>query len=234
VLSVAYDSSIVFTATPDSGYGIDTIRIDGSPLDSAVSPFTLSAIASDHSVGVTFRRLGTVTVVISLKSHWNLVSLPLLVDDPSAASLFPSAQTKAFGYDQAYQIAETLSAGRGYWMEFGHDLQVSQTGDPEGEDSIGVAAGWNLIGSITAAVPVSSIGADPPGLVVSRFFGYAGGYVAADTIVPGLGYWVKASQGGTLYLSSNPSPRASGRVRVVPTAARPPAPRLPAARVRRF
>jgi hypothetical protein len=39
---------------------------------------------------------------------------------------------------------------------------------------------------------------------LSDFFGFSYGYFDADTLLPGLGYWVKVSQDGVLYLDAEP------------------------------
>jgi len=58
--------------------------------------------------------------------------------------------------------------------------------------------GWNMIGSIATAVPVSHIVSNPPGLTVSPFYGYDVGYSSATIIEPYKGYWVKVQQNGEL------------------------------------
>ena len=223
VIPAVFGSDVVCTIAPDSTFAIDTIFIDGLPADTIKSPVILSRIAANHSVSVTFRYVG-VTVDIPIRSRWNLVSVPVHVSNFSASSLFPSARSRAFAFNGVYQAEDTLRAGIGYWLEFDHDVHVSQSGAPESEDSIPVVQGWNLIGSISVPVPVTSVIGIPPGLVVSRFFGYASGYLVADTIFPGLGYWVKAAQSGTLLLSSSPPLHPSSRVNILPTAESPPAP----------
>jgi hypothetical protein len=59
-------------------------------------------------------------------------------------------------------------------------------------------------------------------LVTSRFFGYSGSYQSADTLKPGLGYWVKVGQAGTLLLSQVAG--ANGKIRIVENGELPPPP----------
>jgi hypothetical protein len=68
-----------------------------------------------------------------------------------------------------------------------------------------VGAGWNLIGSLSTPVPVSSVQQSVPGLIVSRFFSYENGYAVTSSIDPGKGCWVKASGAGTLTLNAGPA-----------------------------
>jgi len=79
---------------------------------------------------------------------------------------------------------------------------VNILGFPMSQESIAVSPGWNLIGSVMSPFPVGGIVTSPPGIVTSFYFGYSGKYVLTDSILPGLGYWVKASQSGTLIVGS--------------------------------
>jgi hypothetical protein len=85
-----------------------------------------------------------------------------------------------------------------------------------------VVSGWNMVGSIGAALPVTQVTSNPGGLVVSPFYAYASGYAASSTIEPHKGYWVKVQQAGELILSLNGP--MGGAVQIVETAERPPNP----------
>jgi hypothetical protein len=77
---------------------------------------------------------------------------------------------------------------------------------------------------VSEAVEVTNVQSVPPGLVTTSFFGYAsGGYAVADSIRPGMGYWVKVSGNGTLILSPAPAEPAT-RITILPTAELPPPP----------
>ncbi|HTY38324.1 MAG TPA: T9SS type A sorting domain-containing protein, partial [Bacteroidota bacterium] len=68
-----------------------------------------------------------------------------------------------------------------------------------------VAAGWNMIGSISAALPFSGVTSIPPGIVSSLLYAYTDGYHPTDTIRPGFGYWLRTSQPGVLVLGNGSS-----------------------------
>ena len=53
-VTVTQGSSQTFTITPDSGYVIDTLIVDGSAVAASTS-YTFSGIASNHSISVTFK-----------------------------------------------------------------------------------------------------------------------------------------------------------------------------------
>lgn len=137
-----------------------------------------------------------------VSDRWNMLSVPLTVSDYRKSTLFPTAVSPAFAFQGTYVQKDTLANGIGYWLKFDSAQTVSMAGQMRSIDSINVQPGWNLIGSISQLVPVSTIISHPPGLIASQFFGYgSSGYVRADSIVPGKGYWVKVSGTGILILS---------------------------------
>lgn len=166
----------------------------------------------------------TLEGVSSVAAGWNMISLPVTVPDNHKQVLFPTATSNAFAYTGSYVTRDTLSILTGYWLKFGGTQNISLTGVARVQDSIAVATGWNMIGSIGYPVLTSSITSDPGGMSVSQFFGYKQSYVTTDTIYPGKGYWVKVDQPGKLFLSSNASSLAPNRIRIVPTGELPPAP----------
>jgi hypothetical protein len=91
-----------------------------------------------------------------------------------------------------------------------------------------VRSRWNIIGSISVPIPVSAITSDSVDFVTSPFYEYDGiGYRVADTIKPGHGYWVKASEDGVLILNTSlgMSGIASGNaIRILNSGELPPAP----------
>ena len=162
-----------------SGYSIGSLTVNGSNLyagtDGGVYPLSRSQ-----------------TVDVSLYSNWNLISMPVQVQDDTLNALFPSHKSNAFGYNgSGYVIDNQLNVGKGYWVKFASATSDSFVGSPLTFDSVAVTNGWNLIGSLTLPLAASSITSNPPGMITSKFFGYAGSYKTTDTLYPGKGYWVK-------------------------------------------
>lgn len=174
----------------------------------------------------------------SMNSHWNLVSVPLIVPDYRKMRIFPTANSAAFLYgNTGYEVEDTLVNGAGYWLKFNHAQQVPINGIPVDKQVIQVHQGWNLIGSIGSPISAVSIISEPPGLVTSRFFTYDSSYVTVNVLQPGKGHWVKVNQDGALALiSPNSSAQtmsgetgagikgASARIVIIPTDELPPAP----------
>ncbi len=161
-------------------------------------------------------------VSILLNDRWNLVSVPLHVDDYCAAALFPSAVSTAQYFNGAYFQCDTLDHHRGYWLKFDGTQLASMVGLPVEDDSIGVVAGWNLIGSMSIPVPVGDITSSVPDMITSQFWKYSRGYSATDTIYSGRGYWVKVNQDGVLYFSSTKGRSKTYPITIAETNEEPP------------
>ncbi len=137
---------------------------------------------------------------LNVSNRWNLLSLPVSPDDARKSVLFPTAQSSAYRYNNGYVAAETLAAGVGYWLKFSGNQSVQYIGTSVHVESLQVVKGWNLIGTIMDTIDASSISTNPSGIINSAFYRYRNGYKVADTLVPGEGYWVKASSAGTIVI----------------------------------
>jgi len=139
----------------------------------------------------------------SVFSGWNMVSIPKVVTDYHKHALFPTAISNAFAYEGSYKTIDSLMIGNGYWVKFGSTQTISYPGLPINTDSINVTPNWNIIGSVSDAIPVGSIVQIPAGSISSQYFGYNGAYYIASTIEPGNAYWVKSRNVGKLVLGSS-------------------------------
>jgi len=179
----------------------------------------------------------TTFVMTTNKGKWNLVSLPMKVRDRSRRKAFPTAASNAFAFENsAYQIADSLRYGVGYWLQFSPSDTFGVVGiGAITSDTIFVRAGWNMTGSVSRAAAISSITSEPPGMVTSNFFGYEDRYATTDSVRPGKAYWVKVSEDGQLIISSEPgltkarllkadATSMTRAIRIVATAELPPPP----------
>jgi hypothetical protein len=144
-------------------------------------------------------------VAVPLLAGWNMIANPVIsapgrdsVRTLFAPSLFPYAF--AFSPVSGYQQRLVMSNGRGYWEKFPAAGFAYPSGNMLLLDTIAVEQGWNMVGSIGVPVDTASVLAIPAGLRASLWFGYAGGYAAVDTLVPGRAFWVKASTAGRFIL----------------------------------
>lgn len=186
------------TATLD----ITTLALGPHPAMTAAYGGNTNYIGSTSAPYLHTVSSGIVTLQYPVANSWNLVSLPLTVADPRKTVVFPAATSFAYAFDVqgGYVRRDTLGNGIGYWLKFPSAQSVSITGALRARDSIAVHAGWNLIGSISSPALAASIIQIPPGIVTTSYYGYTGAYTTADTLKPAKGYWVKASQNGTIVL----------------------------------
>ena len=59
--TVNYGSSLTFTATPNTGYTVNTWSVDGTVVQTGGTTYTLNNITANHTVNVTFTITYTIT-----------------------------------------------------------------------------------------------------------------------------------------------------------------------------
>jgi uncharacterized protein (TIGR03790 family) len=157
-------------------------------------------------VGDPLTSLRAITVSNQVDSAWQLVSVPVGLNDYSKAVVFPTAAANIYRYVQGtgYVNTTTLANGPGYWTKFNYNQTLTHSGLIIDTLSIGISTGWNIIGSLSYNVVASEICTNPPG-IVSAIYAYDNGYVPltndGDLIKPGVGYWVNANNSGNVILS---------------------------------
>ena len=147
-------------------------------------------------------------VNVSILSGWNMISLPLEVQDSEYSAVYPEAvEGTLYGFDGTYYSTDNLNSGNGYWLFFDEDGTQTVSGDPITSVTVSLMEGWNLIGGISSTIPVSSI-SDPEGIIVSgTFYGFNGTYVNVENLEPGEGYWVNASSVGEITMNAGAANR---------------------------
>ncbi|HLF14491.1 MAG TPA: hypothetical protein VI932_06350, partial [Bacteroidota bacterium] len=141
-------------------------------------------------------------IILELAQDWNLASVPVKVPVPTRSAIFPSSVGKAYRYDGAYVSAETLETGPGYWIKVPAAEFLPVGGDSVAADTVPVLKGWNIVGSLSVPVQVTSLVTEPPGLLETPFYAYDGSYTESDTLLPGRGYWAKMIEAGSLILDA--------------------------------
>jgi glucose/arabinose dehydrogenase len=233
---LSLDSTFASVALNDSA-ATDTTAATGSLIGDTVYYWRVRAaneLGQGSYSSVWSFRTSIYSFARTLNQNWNLVSLPVLVSNPTASVVYPNAASPAYGYTggAGYATSDSLQLLTGYWLKFADTTTVAIAGTQLYGDSAGVAVGWNLIGAISVPVVATSIESNPPGLVVSQFFGYVKGYTTSDSILPGRAYWVKSGESGTLYLSGGSSTLIKSRrkagsvgpIFIQPTSELPPGP----------
>ncbi len=134
---------------------------------------------------------------------WNIVSVPLTVPDPRKTVVFPGAISNAFEFSGGYVARDTVENGLGYWLKYPATDSLVVAGDMRVSETVSVVPGWNMIGGPSYPVPLDSVLAAPPGIIVGNFFEYSSGYTSVTNLRPGKGYWVKVAQAGTITLKGD-------------------------------
>ncbi|MBH49629.1 MAG: endo-1,3(4)-beta-glucanase [Candidatus Marinimicrobia bacterium] len=155
-------------------------------------------------------------ITISFASNWDLIGLPLDVEESNYQSLFPeSTEGTLYSYNgEQYIETEELQMGSGYWLHFESEGTAHLTGTPVNELTLELNAGWNLISGISSEVSLSGI-YDPENIVVpGTVFEYTEFYDYATVLAPGYGYWIYASTAGSITISNGNAVRVDDIVPV--------------------
>jgi hypothetical protein len=96
-VSVAHGASQSYTITPDPGYHLDSLYVDGTPVP-VLLPFSLTSVQADHAVHVTFA-INTFTIAASAGANGSI--------DPSGAV------TVDYGADREF----TINPATGYHLD---------------------------------------------------------------------------------------------------------------------
>jgi hypothetical protein len=193
-----------------AGVGGDTSTAEGFTLQSSVGEeITDTMSAAGFSLAGGFlpgaaTLGGTATyAAIEADSSWNMISVPLLVNDYTKSVLYPTSTSDAFAFQNGYLQKETLTVGVGYWMKFLNIQEVPFNGAAFVQETVDVYDRWNILGCVT--YPVPRINIIPIGTTIaSTCFGFANstGYIVVDTLQPGRAYWIKVNGAGKLVLQT--------------------------------
>ena len=156
---------------------------------------------------------GTVEINVEYMEDWNLVGLPLDVEDTSYNLLFPeSIDGTLYSFDDGYTLETSLVHGEGYWLRFTASGSTAMEGTPINELVISLHQDWNLISGISETVFINSV-FDPNNIIVpNTLYSFSEGYTLSDELVPGKGYWIRSYADGNITISSI---GASGKSRFV-------------------
>jgi len=157
---------------------------------------------SDHRP-VALKLLFNEGLVVEYTEGWNLVGLPLLVNDNNYLVHFPNAvEGTLYSYNSVYEEETNLENGRGYWLYIENNTANAFSGETILDISISLNEGWNLITGISTAVATENI-IDNDGIIFEgSIFGFNEVYQEAEVISEGKGYWLKASSSGIITIGS--------------------------------
>ncbi len=206
--TVATDSTGAwhFSGLPGGAY---TITQDQQPgwlqsFPPAYAAHSVTVTSGLDTSGLAFGDFYAAGAAFPVSAGWNLLSLPVEMMSAVPDSIYPNALSPVSLYDNGYYSADTIPNGKGYWVKFPFAQNIFLQGLDRALDTLPVAAGWNIIGTLSVPVEAGSVSQVPDSLIVSKFYGFSNNAyhaVAPDSLLrPHTGYWVKCSQPGSLIL----------------------------------
>ncbi len=162
---------------------------------------------SDIGAGY-FDHLTPISVDVNTNENWNLIGLPLGVENSAGNDLFPNMVENTlytFGEDGSYLSVDSLNVGNGYWMRVVTEETSTLTGNPVTQTTWNIRYGWNLISGLSMDVGINSI-IDPDSILFfNTLYSYSeGGYSQSDSLKAGNGYWIRSSDDGVIEIRLNP------------------------------
>ncbi len=164
-----------------------------------LSPLIIHKIYTWINEGANPSGPSEIEIVIDHNQNWNLVGLPLIVENPSQLSVYPeSIENTLYEFNLGYEQAQEFEIGRGYWIRFAEASSSTVSGFPIESVTIQLNEGWNLIAGTSFPSPPIY---DPNEILVEgTLYEFNNGYVQASFLEPGAGYWVRASESGEVIL----------------------------------
>ena len=91
-------SSKSFSIIADPDYIVDSVIVDGAKVDSMKS-YTFINVMEDHTLAAVFKK-NTITLPYDVAGDWNLISIPVKLDDYSTTAVFPDAISRPFAFGE--------------------------------------------------------------------------------------------------------------------------------------
>lgn len=186
------------SALPTTGFFYLKDAVNGSIVNINMREQSSYVLTNSGITSLKIEYLYKSTVNVSVNPFWNMVSVPVLAENMHVTSLFPGCYLPAYGYNNGYVPVTDLVNGKGYWIQFENAGLYGISGIRPTPHEISVVQGWNMIGPFEEKIPVNRIVTNPPGIISTPFYGFNYGYITADTLKPGKGYWVRTTSAGTI------------------------------------
>ena len=157
-----------------------------------------------HRTGYFGSTSGSGTISVDYIPDWNLVGLPMSVEDPYHLSVYPEAlEGTLYSFDGNYVQENDFITGTGYWLRFPDGGTAIISGSTIHSLIISIMNDWNLISGISSSVPATSI-QDPEGIILpGTLYEFDGSYIQAETLEPGKGYWIRSAGPGEIIISDD-------------------------------
>lgn len=148
------------------------------------------------------------TMLFRYHEGWNLVSIPLVPDQPDVTTYLPDAQMPAFAWDpdSGYVRRWQLEPFTAYWIKFAKTDSVELRGRFQRDLTLAFGSGetgWSMAGMPSGPCAVDDILQNPAGMLLSVYeYDPVYGYIlpADRVMMPGRGFFVKIGVEGSLLL----------------------------------
>ncbi len=135
-------------------------------------------------------------ISVILREGWNLISIPLILDDNSVDNVFADiSYSFLFSYDSEWKVPTEINYTIGYWIDADNDDILTVKGLEPVDTIINLNDGWNLVGyPYLEEKDVSELFENN---IVYSYNGSWSSYIPGRTfnslqiLKAGLGYWVK-------------------------------------------
>jgi hypothetical protein len=213
-------------ALPRTGLQLEEVYTAADYRDSRIAIATTIDMSATTSLYIAPGNTRTLTITpiltefqIDLWQGWNLASLPIEPDDPSLDAVLGDLDCwgPVWLWDPvlnsgngSYADATEIHAKVGYWIYANCATTLVVVGSSPENTGVSLVAGWNLVGvQEQMALPDTASLATPFWYWVEALH-YEGAYVG-DTLLPGYGYWVEATEDTEITPSSNNYERSNTR-----------------------
>ena len=165
-----------------------------------------------------------VSVEVELNKGWNLISLPIVPDDPAIGAVLADVMDDVISVHHyraatgtwliyappSFTSLTTIEDGKAYWINMAAAVTLTVVGQAIAAPGYGppppaydVVEGWNMTGF--RAMEGMTVDEYLKGTDYVRVYGFdleVGGWFSLskdDVMTPGLGYWIAFSDAGTIY-----------------------------------
>ena len=205
--TVNYGGNASVTITPDTGYHIKNVLIDGRSVTvtDPNNPFTytFSNVTSNHTIEAQFE-INANTFTFHIPTNWSIISVPFETD-PSLLTSNANIQYLFYWDGNFWQIPTTLQSGIGYlvYNTSLSTIDITLTGTPTSSPFTEPATGnWQVIGNpFTTTCSLSSTS------TITYFFYWDGNFwqtADPNNLQPGIGYLMLTNGTGILTFTENP------------------------------
>ena len=112
------------------------------------------AVTVDYTVSTTQSEM---TLTVDHLIDWNMVGLPLVVEDGNVSTIFPDAiDGTLYSFGVSYILEDNLENGKGYWLRFDDSGSSDITGGEITSLTMDLNDGWNLISGISSTISAST------------------------------------------------------------------------------